>query len=95
LSEPKVVYEVVVAGRTVYRVFDKRADPDGEARCAAGRHAETRQLLVEGDTSVGHFWWCACGKRRRHGLAEPGQETTVPADDYLRWLTDTLEPRRD
>ncbi len=95
MSEPKVVYEVVVAGRTVYTVFAKFPNPDGDALCAAGRHTETRQLLVEGNASVGQFWWCACGQRRWHGLDAPGQETAVPAGDYERWLADSLAPRRD
>ena len=95
MSERNVVYEVIVAGHQVYRVFAKRDDPTGAALCAECRHAETRQLLVEGDAQVGHFWWCACGQRRWHGLAEPGQETTVPADDYERWLADSRAPRGD
>jgi hypothetical protein len=89
LSEREVVDEVVVAGRNVYAVFAKGDDPVGLAACAEGRHAETRQLLVEGDAKVGHFWWCACGQRRWHGLEMPGQETAVPADDFDRWLADS------
>ena len=93
MSERNVVYEVIVAGRSIYRVFAKREDPVGMAACADGRHAQTRQHLVEGDAHVGSFWWCACGQRRWHGLEAPGQETAVAADDYEGWLADSVGRR--
>lgn len=88
MGERRLVYEVVVVGGAGYRVFSRPPDPAALDACAAGRHASTMLLLVEGAGDADSFWWCACGRRRATGLGEPGDVVAVPADDHSRWLAD-------